>query len=475
MAFNAVKSHQYADFQNSAAPLAADTAPARTRYDLATAIGVVRQMETSAGRAAVFEEIKAKNPLYRLVDGIYAWAGKDVQPLALFAYMLKCAVSVGPEGTPDAEAVAISSFPNEHRTLDRVAALAPDMDLLRLTTERRNVAAFGQARSALALVKAGPRIMGFLRTLAATHSFMPAARIASALAYYIRFSQLLAERPSIKAAIVASNYSPEAVGLAAAAHAAGRKVIYANHAPVPANGAVVPPVYADCALFYGDVIAETYRRRSACTAEVGTIGQPGSSLPMAWRERIETVGIFLTSGTKVETLKSLIATIRLERPDVRILIRQHPVTLLKTDFKGIGVDDPLVELTIGQPLDEEIAACDLVICGNSGVAMNVLSGGRPVAYLSSLDGIAFDANGFVQSRLVMSVPWWTDDIYDRLKGFYQAPGWEGVMRRYDASYGVDPAELRAAASRLLLRHVRPGLREEAVDDAGSPDSMSASA
>jgi hypothetical protein len=40
---------------------------------------------------------------------------------------------------------------------------------------------------------------------------MPAARIASALAFYMRFSQLFAERPALHAAIVASNSSPEAV------------------------------------------------------------------------------------------------------------------------------------------------------------------------------------------------------------------------------------------------------------------------
>jgi hypothetical protein len=41
---------------------------ASERYDLAAALRIVRQMETSAGRGAVFEEIKRKNPLYRLVD-----------------------------------------------------------------------------------------------------------------------------------------------------------------------------------------------------------------------------------------------------------------------------------------------------------------------------------------------------------------------------------------------------------------------
>ena len=270
--------------------------------------------------------------------------------------------------------------------------------------------------------------------------------------------QLVAEgaaNKQIAAAIVPSNYSPEAVGMSAAAHHEGRRVVYANHAPVPANGAVVPPVLADCALFYGGATTRTYQRRSRCLAEVAYIGQPGTPRAMQWREALDTVGIFLTAGTKAEVLKSLIASIRLDLPDARIIVRQHPVTLLKTDFSTIGVDDPNTELTIGNPLDDEIAACDLVICGNSGVSMNVLSGGRPVAYLSSLDNISFDANGFVASRLVLSVPWWTDDIYSRLKGFYQTPGWIGVMQSYDASYGADLVALHHEAGQVLMRHLRP--------------------
>jgi hypothetical protein len=369
--------------------------------------------------------------------------------------MLKCVLSVGPFAPADAEAVAISQFPNEHRTIDRVAALVPDVCLMRLTLAHRHLLARGQWREAAALLGSAGRIFRFLRLLARTHSFMPAARIASALAFYIRSTRLFARHPALGAAIVASNYSPEAVGMAAAAHRHGRRVVYANHAPVPANGAVVPPVLADCALFYGTAISQTYKRRSRCLAEVALIGQPGAARPMQWRDRVETIGIFLTAGTRIDVLQSLVATIRLGLPEARIIIRQHPVTLLQTNAAAIGITDPLTELTIGTPLDAEIAACDLVICGNSGVALNVVSGGRPVAYLASLDGAGFDTNGFVQSRLVHAMPWWTDDIYDRLKAFYQAPGWPAIMQTYDAAYGADSGELQRKAAAVLARHLAP--------------------
>lgn len=441
--------------RDDAAPIANTNDAKAARYDLAGALRVVREMETSHGRTAVFEEIKAKNRIYALVDAIYRKSGPALfQPLALFAYMLKCVMSVGPLRASGAEAVSIAQFPNEHRTIDRIAALASELRLQRLTIERSHLATRASLGAGLTMLGAAPRIWSFLRLLARTHSFMPAARIASALAFYMVLSRMFASSPELKAALVASNYSPEAVGMAAAAHRQGRRVIYSNHAPVPANGTVVPPVLADCALLYGEESLRTYQRRSACDADVGFIGQPGTSRAMEWRETVGTIGIFLTSGTRVDVLKSLIASIRLDLPQARIIIRQHPVQLLKTDFTGVGPLDDLTELTIGNPLDDEIAACDLVICGNSGVAMNVLSGGRPVAYLSSLDGIKFDANGFVASRLVLSVPWWSEDIYDRLRGFYHAPGWVEVMKGYDASYLADEAELQREAAKVMMRHVR---------------------
>ena len=95
------------------------------RYSLAVALRVVREMETSPGRAAAFEEIKSKNRLYRLVDTLYSKSG-ILQPLALLAYMMKCVVSVGPFDEEGAEAVGISNFPNERHTVDRVAALVAD-------------------------------------------------------------------------------------------------------------------------------------------------------------------------------------------------------------------------------------------------------------------------------------------------------------------------------------------------------------
>jgi hypothetical protein len=328
--------------------------------------------------------------------------------------------------------------------------------VMRLTMKRRHIFERGQLRSAARMIAASARLWPFLATLVRRHSLMPAARIASTAAFYMRFVQLLRDNPELAAVMVASNYSPEALGLAAAAHHTGRSVIYINHAPVPANCATVPPVFSDCAVFYGEAVRQTYQRRSDCAAQVALIGQPWVARPLEWRNEVRQVGIFLTALTRAAEVEALAEQISRIHPGARILIRNHPVALLKGNFSALGERFDQLEVTIGNPLDDEIAACDLVFCGNSGVAMNVLRGGRPVAYLAALDRLTFDYNGFVAAGLVCDVSGWSADLYQRLKSFYSRPEWHAVMRSYDASYGIDAGDLERAAGDMVRAHVMLG-------------------
>lgn len=428
----------------------------RDNYTLSIALGVIRRMETSSARSAVFAEIKDKNPVYRMVDALYTKAGsRVVQPLVLFAYMLKCVLSLGKFDYDGQETVSISNFHNETNAIARLVSLLPGARIMQLSIKRTHIFRRGQLRTALSMIGTATRVFPYLSRLARSYGFMPSARIASGLAYYIRFSQLFAQHPKLSAAIVASNYSPEALGLAAAAHSMNRNLIYVNHAPVPANGATVPPVLADCAVFYGDAIRKTYENASRCNADVALIGQPGTIRPMEWSKEIRKVGIFLTALTSADAVEKLVSKIKDSNPDVQILIRNHPVALLKSDFSDLAAKHKNVEITIGTLLDDEIEACDLIICGNSGVAMNVLRGGRPVAYIDSLDRLNHDYCGFIQDRLVCEVKNWSSDLYPMLKAFYTGPAWRNVMQSYDASYNADTTVLEQNAAQKILRYLNP--------------------
>ncbi|MEM9279788.1 MAG: hypothetical protein AAGA76_14565, partial [Pseudomonadota bacterium] len=236
-------------------------------------------------------------------------------------------------------------------------------------------------------------------------------------------------------------------------HGNGREVIYANHAPVPENSPFVPPVLANCSVFYGDAIRKTYETRSRCISEIILIGQPVNAVQMSWSEDIETVGIFLTALTEWEPLKHLVETIKENHPGIEVLIRHHPVSLLETDVTSLIDCYPDIRTTRGTPLSQDISDCDLVFCGNSGVAMNVLSGGRPVAYLSELDGLPHDYLGFVAGGLTCEVEGWHSSLYEQLRKFYNCKEWRSVMRDHDASFNVSASRLQQEAKTRLERWI----------------------
>lgn len=412
-----------------------DTMQVRPRYSLVRAMLIVRQVETLASRKAVFEEIKSKNRIIRWVDGIYAFGGTFlVRRVMLFLYMVKCTAALRETGGPKTRAIAMANFANEVHTIERVTALLPEYEIALMRPSIRNALRLAQVLAMGRMIGTLPRIWPILGVMARRHSFMPACRISSALAYYIRFGEVLQNRPPDTTAIVASNYSPESVGFAAAAHCHNRKVVYINHAPVPRNALYVPPVLADLSVFHGAFVKETYETRSICITQAVYIGQSGKALAMTFPQTLSCVGIFLTALTRKDTILRLIAEIRAVYPDVDILIRHHPVALLETDLSSLSSDDR-IQVTIGAPLEGDIAACDVIICGNSGVVLNALRGGRPVAYVPELDEILFDYNGFCEKQLVPRIAKWDADTLEALNAFYSVPMWSSVMVGYDASYG----------------------------------------
>lgn len=421
------------------------------RYTLGRAMFIVRQIETSATRRAVFEEIKEKNRIIRWVDRAYLAGGPLlVRRLLLCIYMLKCAGALAGKAQRDTAAIAIANFGNEVHTVDRIKALVPTVSILLVRPSIRNAVKLAQLIAMLRMIGVMPRFWFVLGQLAKRYDFMPACRVSSALAYYWRFGNMLDAGPEAMAALTASNYSPEAVGLSAAAHQRNRKVIYVNHAPVPRNSLYVPPVFADISVFYGETVRETYAQRSRCVTHPVYVGLPDAAQEMVLSEKLNRVGIFLTALTRKETIARLISEIRLAHPDAKVLIRHHPVSLLETDLSDLVEKNPGTTVTIGSPLSEDIAACDAVICGNSGVILNTLHAGRPVAYIPELDELPQDYNGFLESGLVPRLESWGVGTLATLALFYSEPGWQDVMIGYNASYGQVPDALEQQARDCLL-------------------------
>jgi hypothetical protein len=186
---------------------------------------------------------------------------------------------------------------------------------------------------------------------------------------------------------------------------------------------------------------------------VSLIGIGSPTAPMMWNERPFSIGIFLTALTKIATVEQLIREISENRADITVNIRHHPVSLLQTDMTPLIAEFPNARVTLGGPLEDDIDDCDVVICGNSGVALNVLRVGKPAGYCNALDELPYDYNGFVANQLVPEIHSWREDTYERLRKFYTQPAWHDVMVRYDASYGQDREHLEAACRQALIKRL----------------------
>lgn len=422
------------------------------RYTLTTAFLIVRSMETSSTRSAVFEEIKRKNNIINIVENIYSRSKVTTfRKIMLFLFMLKCVLSVKPQIPKTTEIVSTGSFANEFHAIDRIMGIAPGFIFAVLEPRKSHALHPRQLVTALYFLMAMPSMWSVFGRIAKRYEFMPACRMASTIGYYMLFRRSIRSAPRVKGVLLASNYSPDAVALSAAAHSCSRKVVYTNHAHIPLNGPYLPPVLADLSIFSGEIIRETYQQRSQCNNDVSLIGVDNPTAVMSWKKRPFSIGIFLTALTNVDAIEKLAGEILELGADIMVNIRHHPVSLLHTDLTPLITRFPNARITAGGPLEDDIADCDIVLCGNSGVALNVLRVGKPAAYCAALDALPYDYNGFVANHLVPEIDSWRQDTYEQLREFYTQPTWHDVMTRYDASYGQDIDTLEADCQQAIIK------------------------
>ena len=276
---------------------------------------------------------------------------------------------------------------------------------------------------------------------------MPACRVFSTVTYFGRFKRLLDD--DFKAVFVASQYSPESLGLAAAAHQSGKKILFVNHASATGETGYVAPLYADLVVVTSQAIADLYQRHTPTALNIVAlaIGEPQQALQIPDRNSgALTVGIYLTALTDQARLREIVMTWSQLDSVALIFIRTHPAEVVNADLSAITGTRVPVEISKRKPLRDDVARTDIAICGNSTVAIEILRGGRPVLYDHRLDHITYDYNGYLGSGLVPPYPETIDDtIFDLIQAHYARGDWNEKMRYYDCGYQQDE---QAIASRF---------------------------
>ncbi|NNE21966.1 MAG: hypothetical protein HKN11_05095 [Rhizobiales bacterium] len=305
---------------------------------------------------------------------------------------------------------------------------------------------------------ASARLYRYAFKLVRRYSFMPACRIFSVVAYYMRFKRLLTES-NIKAVFIANHYSPECLGLATAAHDGQMKVLLTNHASGTGETGYVAPVYADLAAVTSQAMADLYRKYSPKGLQIIRLPIATPQKPMtipAVGQRSLVAGIYLTALTNETRLRELVAELLKAGNIATVFIRIHPADVVNSDLSGIVANGKPIEISQHKPLSEDIERTDLAIVGNSSVTIELLRGGCPVLYDHRLDEIIYDYNGFEGRGLVLAFPARLQKKFlDDVEAHYGSQAWIETMRYFDWGYQRDEKTMLRDFKSAVLRTVAP--------------------
>lgn len=390
---------------------------------------------------------------------IYQHSPRFIQAALVGVFGMKCYLSLHREGVGQAPLVYFASYPNEIRVLGHIRNNLNTVPHEEISVSLRNCFRPESLTAVFAVIPAIPRLYRFARRLVRNFDFMPACRIFSTVTYYMRFRRLLDEE--VQGIFIASHYSPECLGLATAAHQAGKKVLFTNHASAAGETGYVAPLHADLVAVTSQAMGDLYQRNSPQDLNIVpfTISEPQQALQAMKQDAGElTVGIYLTALTDEERLQKIIAEWSGFSPVGRVLIRQHPARVVNADLSRLTSERVPVEISHDMTLREDIARTDIAVCGNSTVVIELLRGGRAVLYDHRLDRLAFDYTGYAGHGLVLPYPEKIDErLFELIQQHYFNERWREKMQYFDCGYQQDEraiAERFAAAVDRILRQER---------------------
>lgn len=423
-------------------------------YTLSKAFAIVRRMDETSVRNAVFQSVYNSNRLIKFATDIYNISPLPLKTLMLLLYGAKCFASVKFIGNGDNKFLLMGAYPNDVKALTNLESYLPYNEVSWIKLNIRNSINYASIKKLPVYFASLGRLYRFGRIMATKHSFMPACRIFSTLAYYKIFSLLLKKnKPSV--IVIASHYGPESLALAAASHAVGGTVVITNHATTANKGALGMPVYADYLVCSGDAIKDVLQSESRdtiahCYLPVD-IPQRSLKLPEPDAKSV-VVGIFLTALTNMDELSSIVSKLVNAEWCSQIRIRQHPAKTVNSDCDSLLAKHPSLLITTHIPLQEDISECDIAICGNSTVVVEILRGGVPVAYTDTLDSLPKDYAKFVSYGLLPEILSRNfGQLLTVMQQHYLADSWIDKMRYFDASYQKDEEKIKENCKFMMSR------------------------
>lgn len=434
-------------------------------WSLARAARVVAFKDRQPFRQAMFAYLAGHRRTVSAVLAAYRPVqGTPLSTLAIAGYGVIAFLGLD---APDADADlwSVAAYRNEERQFEFVQRAAPELRVAAMRLRPRPTLRTLRATAAAAgaIVRRPSRLGPLWRTVERhdrRDGFLVACRVASTLGYYLRAHRELASAhgQGVRAVLVSSDSNPYAMGVAAAARALGRRVVYITHGHLPEGP---PPLDVDLALLDGPALRRVYERAGPVRGLVVFKGAEGELRPMREKRppsRGLVVGVFASILVDWPSFWARVLEIEAALKPERLIVRLHPNTVIR-DPAALRLKPTLrhLEISGGESiLTEDAAACDLVVAGNSSCHLTVLRFGVPSVYVPGLDTVPHDFYRFLEDGLI---PWVTragELDYDAITRFYDAPDWPRRFADYDPAYTI-PGEAPPAPSAVGEGAVRQAL------------------
>ena len=429
----------------------------KTHHHLLIAIRRILKEDTSAIRDQVFVEIASRKPIIQLVYNVHKLLKRSlISSVMIGCYGVKSMLALSVRKNKEAEILFTFFYPNERSSRDVIARSIGEEKIEDVT--HKNYLMFSPKNIILFFkfffsFKSVLKYLKIIHRINKNYEFMPACRAASTIGFYIRFKNELMSK-NFKAVLVSKTYSPDCLSLVWSAKSLNIPTIYSAHSFIPPLDLKKPPISFSLLILQGQNMHQILERRAPIEGRViykGIDAKPKQMQIDRLKESGMRIGIFLSGRMNISGIEKQVKNIFSFLNAKSILIRLHPVAITSVDIRYLEDSYSNLELSFNNTLSEDLEKCDLVVVGGSGVALEALKMGFPCVYVSSLEDLAFDYNGFVESGIIWH--WPEDKPLDigMLKNFYSS-NWIEKFNNYDPFYETSDVvedKIKLELSKLL--------------------------
>jgi hypothetical protein len=290
------------------------------------------------------------------------------------------------------------------------------------------------------------RLLRIARRLHERYDSFKVLRVMELLGYYMAYCRIF-DRGRYALAVMSSHSNPHGIAFNVAARRAGVPVILVTH------GMPLKPVAKlayDLAVVHCEDARDTYLAEGCRIGHVLVHGRRQHVVPMpaGALPDLLTVGVFLCKDVNERQLRAVMESLLGCRRVTRVLVRPHPFNMWVGLRSWLAtLDDSRVTLSTGGSVFEDIAACDVVLAGNTSVHIEAVLAGRPSGYVPALDHAPDDLHRFVASGLIYPVPDSLRFEPDEMLAYYRRCEWSGTLRRFAK---VDDDEVTVAAKAVAI-------------------------